>query len=130
EAKELGRLEAMQVARANMEETSRIASVLDVAFLGDTYRQIVGSSIVGKKLIPYFHPEQGKWVMKEATQEDLDAGAAAVSAYGPQEESTNFITAFTQGLNSALSRTSPGLFDFNEQIMDLGEATWNLATEG
>lgn len=126
----VGQMAAKDLAQRTSARRESVASILDLVMLGDTFRGGTGAAIEGEKLVPYFHPEKQEWVMKIATPEDLKAGRAAVSAYGPQDESTNFVTAFTQGLNRGLARTIPSLFSFNEMIGDIAEGTWNFATDG
>lgn len=123
-AKQVGISEARSLAQKARTRNENIADVLDFALLGSTYRTLAGSVIKEKGLISYFHPKLQKWVLKEATNEDLEAGYAAVNAYGPRPESENFVSAFVKGVDNAIGNTIPSIFGaynfLNNNIQALG----------
>ena len=108
-------------AKSKAEGIRQGTDVLGVIGMGAYANVFINSAIESKQLIPYFHPTLKKWVSKVASKEDFDAGAAAMSAYGPKSENDNFISAFNKGFSNSMASLPRSVARFGELTYDLSE---------
>lgn len=124
----MGKMAGKDLALRASNRGENLSSVLDMLMLGGVGRTELNARLVSDKLIPYFHPDKKEWVLKQATPDDIKAGAATVSAYGTPSQSDGFFTSFTRGMSNGLGKTLPMIYNAQEAVTDLSEASWNFAT--